>query len=366
VANINIFLLALFAPLLPLGRFKRLKKITHTLDSSRLFTAVLLIAPLLLAFGSFAFIPSTPNMSLIPVSINLPTLKATSLTTATSDLYFVESASGAQGNLNGAVSSLVTLMSSHGLNFYKTASQPSGLIGKNDVVIIKVNCQWDQDGGTNTDLVKAIIQEIVNHPEGFTGEVVIADNGQWMARTSQDAWFTTTNSYTHSQSEIDVANSFHPTYKVSTWLWEIVRSSNVAEYSSGDTTDGYVVSTTADPDTGMHLSYPKFKTTYGTYISLKHGIWSGSSYDNTRLKLLNVPVLKSHGGFGVTGCVKHYMGVLSGTLTEGHGGIQSGGLATVMALAKFPTLNILDCIYVNANPAESLSANVGPGTPYCS
>jgi hypothetical protein len=368
-ANINIFLLALLGPVLallgPVLAFGRVRTaFSHVLDH-RLITPTLLVGTLLLAFVSFAFTLSSPvvQSSSIPVSINLPTHDAVG--SVDPALFFVENASGSQGNLDGAISSLVNLMSAHSLYFYKTASQSSGLIGKNDVVIIKVNCQWDQDGGTNTDLVKAIIQKIVNHPEGFTGEVVIADNGQWMARTSQDAWFTVTNSYTHSQSEPNVATYFkNQGYKVSTWLWEIVRSVSVTEYSAGNYADGYVVSSTADAYTGMHLSYPKFKTTYGTYISLKNGIWTGSSYDNTRLKLMNVPVLKSHGGFGVTGSVKNYMGILSGTLTEGHGGIASGGLATVMAEAKFPTLNILDAIYVNANPVESGSASVGPGTPY--
>jgi hypothetical protein len=54
----------------------------------------------------------------------------------------------------------------------------TGLIAKDDFVIIKVNCHWNERGGTNTDLVKALIQVIVDHPDGFTGEIIVADNGQ--------------------------------------------------------------------------------------------------------------------------------------------------------------------------------------------
>jgi hypothetical protein len=267
--------------------------------------------------------------------------------------------------MDGAVSSLVQLMAAHNLFFFKTPSQPSGLIGKNDVVIIKVNSEWDQRGGTNTNLVKAVIQKIVNHPEGFTGEIVIADNGQWTDRTADDQWWIENNAYNHSQSMLTVANYFSGSgYKVSTKIWDYIRKTSVGEYNAGDYNDGYVVSSTIDPVTYIKPSYPKFKTKYNTYISLKMGVWSGSSYDSSRLKLINIPVLKSHESYGVTGCVKHYMGILTNWLTDGHSTIGNGAMATIMVYCKFPTLNILDCIYVNANPVENGVPPCGPDTPY--
>ncbi len=363
VANINIFLLVLFAPLLDFGRFKT--ALLHALNS-RVTTTVLLVCSLLLAFGSVAFTGNYVPIesSFVPVPLDLQPHTAVS-TTNSSNLFFVENASGADGIMNGAVSSLLQLMTDHGLFFFKTANQPSGLIGKNDVVIIKVNSEWNQRGGTNIDLVKSIVNEIVNHPEGFTGEVVIADNGQWTDRTDQSQWYTPANAYNQSQSMYNVANSF-PAYKVSSWLWDIVRKIQVNEYSQGDNRDGYVVSSTTDPDTWIQVSYPKFRTKYGTYISLKNGIWTGSNYDSGRLKLINVPVLKSHESYGVSGCIKHYMGVLSNVagFSNGHGLIGAGAMGTVMAETKFPTLNILDCIYVNANPVESGSPPCGPDTTY--
>ena len=90
-----------------------------------------------------------------------------------SDIFVVN---GTYGN-DGGVKELILLMQRNGLPFYANKNS-SGIIGKDDVVIIKVNSQWDERGGTNTDLVKAIVQAIVDHPQGFTGEVVIADNGQ--------------------------------------------------------------------------------------------------------------------------------------------------------------------------------------------
>ena len=52
------------------------------------------------------------------------------------------------------------------------------------MVIIKVNCQWDERGGTNTDLLKALIQGLIDHPDGFTGEIIVSDNGQSETRGS--------------------------------------------------------------------------------------------------------------------------------------------------------------------------------------
>ncbi|MCW4036345.1 MAG: hypothetical protein NWE75_04055, partial [Candidatus Bathyarchaeota archaeon] len=96
-----------------------------------------------------------------------------------SDIFVV---SGTTGNDDG-FEVLIRLMGGHGLPFYESPSTsenrgPDGLVAEDDVVLIKVNCQWSERGGTNTDLVRAIIQAILDHPDGFEGEIVVADNGQ--------------------------------------------------------------------------------------------------------------------------------------------------------------------------------------------
>ena len=72
---------------------------------------------------------------------------------------------------------------------------------------------------------------------------------------------------------------------------------------------------------------------------------------------------KSHSGFGVTACVKHYMGVVSDKLTRSlgaraHNTVGIGGMGTEIVETRFPVLNIIDAIWVNAVPRR------GPGTPY--
>ncbi len=49
-----------------------------------------------------------------------------------------------------------------------------------------------------------------------------------------------------------------------------------------------------------HGHLPEDHDPFGTKINLKNGIWNGAAYED-RLRLINVPVLKDHGGAQVTG-----------------------------------------------------------------
>ena len=277
-----------------------------------------------------------------------------------SDIYVVN------GRESAYISELINLMGSHGLLFYKSSTAranqgPEGLISHDDVVLIKINEQWNQRGGTNTDVLKELIQAIIDHPDGFVGEIVVADNGQGYGSMN----WPLSNAEDYTQSTQDVVDMFSPYYKVSTYDWQPIRRTRVDEYSEGNMTDGYVLYDTRDPETGIYVSYPKFETEFGTYISFKHGIWNGTEYEK-RLKVINVPVLKSHWTYGVTASLKHYMGVqseryLNEGLANGHATVGTGGMGTLMVETGLPTLNIIDAIWINANPPPSGS---GPETYY--
>ena len=270
------------------------------------------------------------------------------------------------------ISELVDLMGLHGLDFYNSDTiglnrGPEGLIAVDDFVLIKVNSQWDERGGTNTDLLKELIQMIGDHPDGFVGEILVADNGQDQYGPSGNGGsldWVNNNAVDHSQSVQDVVDMFAVSYDVSTFLWDTITLNSVGEYSEGDLSDGYVINQTANSATGIKVSYPKFQTKFGTYVSFKMGIWNpvAEVYNNEGVKVINFPVLKSHSGYGVTASVKHYMGVVSAKQTNAHAKVATGGMGTEMVETKFPTLNILDAIWVNANPGSSFSC--GPSTPY--
>src|SRR4030042_6438413 len=103
-------------------------------------------------------------------------------------------------------------MGYNGLLFYKSDTSgknqgPNGLIAKNDVILIKISSQWDERGGTSTDLLKELIQMIVVHPDGFVGEIVVADNGQAQYGSSGNGGnlnWANNNAETRSQSAQDV------------------------------------------------------------------------------------------------------------------------------------------------------------------
>ena len=285
-----------------------------------------------------------------------------------SDIFVVN---GALGKDCG-ISQLVDLMQSHGALFYKSATGgkntgPEGFIARDDTIVVKVNSQWDERGGTNTDLLKALIGAITRHPDGFVGEIVVADNGQGQyGSTGQGGSFdyTRNNAEDIPQSTQKMVDSFAG-HRVSTYLWDRITTKRVTEYAEGNIEDGYVIDGGKNARTSLMVSYPKFKTKFGTYVSFKLGLWNSEtqSYNSDRLKVINVPVLKSHMIYGVTACVKHYMGVTSDKLTvqlgaSSHSAIGAGGMGTEMAETRFPILNVVDAIWVNANPGR------GPGTPY--
>jgi len=260
---------------------------------------------------------------------------------------------------------LLRLMGHEGFKFYRSPNEsflagPDGIIAADDTVVIKINYQWDQRGGTNTDLLSGLIRCIVDHPDTFTGEIAVCENAQIYSGHGFDRDWNNCQNRVLSPHELVVW--FQDLgCRISHFDWGLVRFTEVNEYSDGDTTDGYVVYE-YDPDVDGRVSYPKYQTDYGTYISLKYGTWDpdAETYDREHLKLINVPVLKSHAdSYGATVCVKNYMGVVTNELdTNSHYGIEFGILGALQGEIQLADLNILDCIWINAVPDE------GPYTPY--
>ncbi|MBP7147545.1 MAG: DUF362 domain-containing protein [Acidobacteria bacterium] len=258
---------------------------------------------------------------------------------------------------------LLEMMGACGLKFYRsnTASLvagPDGILAADDVVVVKINYQWPERGGTNTDLLRGLLARIVEHPDGFTGEIVVAENAQFNSTSNLDR--EANNAENTAQSPQDVVQSFKARgFRVSTYDWTLIRFTSVTEYAGGNGNDGYVV-LPYDPRYLGRVSYPKFRSEYGARISLRRGLWTGSSYDRAHLKFLNVPVLKSHhSSYGATAAVKHYMGVVTGELnTNSHLGIGSGILGATIGEIGPADLNLLDATWINANPYS------GPATSY--
>jgi hypothetical protein len=254
---------------------------------------------------------------------------------------------------------LLELMGRNGLKFYRssgfsTRASPDGIIGIDDVVIIKINYQWSERGGTNTDLLSGLIRAIVDHPDGFNGEVVVCENAQVYAIENFDRPFNNAEDRGRSPHEV-VENFRNQGFAVSHYDWMRLKAIRVEEYDDGDDEDGYVM---LDGIPQGRVTYPKFRTEYGTSVSVKEGIWhpTNSHYDRNRLKFINLPVLKPHwcqrptSCYGATACIKNYMGLVSNSLTNSHGGVRLGLMGAVLAEIGLADLNILDCIWICANP----------------
>jgi hypothetical protein len=281
-----------------------------------------------------------------------------------------EGVSPAEALHDDGVDALINLMAAQGTYLYKTAQQPEGIFGPDDMVVIKVNNQWNCKthgadnlrSHTNNDVVKGLIYRIVQHPEGFTGAVIVADNGQRYAKFD---CADHNNAEDVRQSFQDVADAFvSQGYNVCTYAWDGIRNNIVSEYISGSVESGYVL--VQDDTPGVEqLSYPKFEITCRSHtyqISMRYGLWNGANYDNSRLKLINFPIVKRHGMAGATIAVKNYIGFLTranegarfGDYITMHDlfwgyatGSDYGLLGRQLALIRRADLNIVDAIWVN-------------------
>jgi len=313
------------------------------------------------------------NVPIPPCSLNGGTLPATG-----------DCASQAYALSDEGVDILIDEMENQGDYFYKTAAHPTGITGANDIVVIKINNQWATVGNdrltTNTDVMKGVIWRILQHPDGFTGEVVVTENTQNKSRSWDSS---SSNSEDQAQSYRDVVDVFqsldYPVYiyTLNDLNNNLVSGGDVGaagypagEYASGDNDDHYIL--LEDPaGTGTNeLSYPKFQThAGGAYVSMRYGIWDGSSYDADRLTFINMPVLKQHSMAGATISWKNMIGLVTitdnddtryGSWNEMHNfywgykdGLYDhdtyGLLGRHFAFIGTPDLNVVDAIWIAPN-----------------
>jgi hypothetical protein len=317
-----------------------------------------------------AFLPKLINARISPIDV-LPTWEVQNPVSTVFAMDFIPPTAGslAAGDStvpneyldDPAIDTLLMMMQTKDIYFYKTVMHPSGIVGSDNVVIIKGNFQWTNRNTTSTDRIKGIIWQILQHPDGFTGEIIVCDNTQTYGINQED-----NNSEDPEQSIVDVVNTFaskgYPVY-LRDWsnVWDVV----VDEYSSGDYNEGFVY------ESASKISYPKFTSPSGNYnISLKYGIWNPNSlsYDLDRLCIIDFPVLKAHSWAGATIAVKNWIGVLTTAYANArYGGTNSmhytyffGPYALVAKVmgATFPKLTIVDAAWTSTESNSTLNGIV--------
>ncbi len=341
-----------------------------------------------------AFLALPDEFSLLKPTYAQVTLPAWTSETAVSNVYAVENVPVPDCSLaaglpttqpcndpnyalrDEGVDSLVNEMELRGDYFYKTAVHPTGTVGADDVVVIKVNNQWGDKGdgrfATNTDTLKGLIWRILQHPDGFTGEIVIAENTQ---STSVPWDITPANAEDQAQSFQAVIDTFFNLgYPVYLFNWTDLNSNRISggnindsgyppgEYINGNDQDAYIM--LEDPASAAtdEFSYPKFQTAEGTYVSMRYGIWDGASYNKEKLTFINLPTLKRHGMAGSTVSWKNLIGYVTASDTNRFGGwnemhgffwgylglgdVDYGLIGREIAQVTTPDLHVVDAIWI--------------------
>jgi hypothetical protein len=287
---------------------------------------------------------------------------------ARSPVFRVDACPVHDGQLRHAgLDALLHHLSANGTKFYKTRGSgalngPNGLIAADDVVILKVNAQWKCRGCTNTDMLRGLIHRILQHPGGFTGEVVVFENGQNRPAAfdgvHSDANKTEYGPFPELAGKVMVNAEQEDVLTIDYLTGTVFAGKPVSSFlmdphaavfiGAGDhLTNGY--RRIGEPGT-LCISYPCFTTPKGNRIELREGRWTGSGYAQN-LKLIHCAVLKDHSGdIGMTGALKIVYGALSmsdGTSAKRHYQDLGSQCARMWTEVRAPDLNILDCIWVS-------------------
>ena len=203
------------------------------------------------------------------------------------------------------------------------------VIGQQDVVVLKPNVQWWNQGSPNIAAINTFVTMIMERSGGFKGEIVIAENNHlgsqpwnragWVKSFERNSDLPGILNY--NQLAESLKKKYEERFSVCHWIDIGLGAKRI--YSPMDGT-GYVL---CDGTGGVPLlsvsnglnnesrrevimSYPIFKTDKGTIIDLKNGIWSKGAYTGQPLKFINCAALNHHSFYcGPTSAVKNFLGV---------------------------------------------------------
>ena len=218
------------------------------------------------------------------------------------------------------------------------------IVGSDDVVVIKPNVQWWNQGAPNLLSMKTFIDLIMNRSGGFSGEVVIAENchrgnspenslgSGWKPVFARNSDLDNISNYNSLSAHLK--KKYGNRFTTSHWIDVDAGAKRIYDPADGP---GYVFcdGTGGVPlisfDNGCHgdklreviMTYPVFKTDNGTMVDFKNGIWENGSYTEQPLKFINFAALNHHSSYcGATSAVKNYLGIsdLSGGADPNNGG----------------------------------------------
>lgn len=220
-------------------------------------------------------------------------------------------------------------------------------IDPTDVVVIKANAQWPNQGYTHTGCIKGVVDAILALP-GFSGEILICDNTQTIQRSGEIGFDASVANRVNNWPNMNwnqLAQSYQSGGKpVATVQWRSDLNwrnpPSLPYLSPWNPADGNGWGRSLFVYNGRktYLSYPVFQSpvTKGRMIDLKNGVWENGSYTGRRVKAIFMPTLNNHGDgaeddAGLTSAVKSFFGAteipspMSGPIDSGYYHIHSSG-----------------------------------------
>ena len=205
------------------------------------------------------------------------------------------------------------------------------VIGTYDVVVIKPNVQWWNQGSPNLSSLKTFVDLIMERPGGFQGEVVFAENchrGPSPQMSISSGWakhFDLNSDIPGVNNMNDLSVLLKKQYgkRFSTVHWIDVDDGGKRVFSPSDGS-GYIFCDgtgkvpmitcdnggKGDEYRATVMSYPVFSTDAGTIIDFKNGVWGKGAYTDQPLRFINFAALNHHSTYcGATSAIKNYMGV---------------------------------------------------------
>lgn len=201
------------------------------------------------------------------------------------------------------------------------------IFGNKDIIILKPNAQWWNQGMTNTDAMKAFIEIILDMPN-FEGEIIVAENHQCKELDSR-GWTTSLRNGEFNLNELVKHFNDLGYSNVTKYHWQCAGENPAPLEADGccgkrvngpEDGDGYVwrddIVYTAPNGNKCWMTYPVFTSQYsGITVDLKNGAWKAGKYlSDKQVRFINFSALNHHGSYaGITASIKNLMGVVDMT-----------------------------------------------------
>lgn len=219
-------------------------------------------------------------------------------------------------------------------NLSKTIDLMGGIervIGTDDIVIVKPNVQWWNQGAPNLSALNAFVDLIMNRHGGFDGEVVLSENchrGAFPWESLHSGWapvFTRNSDLEQVHNFNDLGKHLKTKYGDKFSICHLINvGSGGRRVFSPEDGSGYVYcngtggvplisfdnGAQGDDFRAVIMTYPIIKTDKGTIIDFKNGIYENGAYTEQPLKFINFAALNHHSTYcGATSAIKNYLGI---------------------------------------------------------